>query len=99
MSIIMIDQHKKRIKNNSGYNFSANAFATGAGMIVWLMLFSIMGWSVVSEPQPPMRPYLSYPEKQTMLKTSKEQMAKADRAFIDDMEITGRMKTKEAKRK
>jgi hypothetical protein len=98
MQYIMIDQHKKHIKNRRPTRSLENAFATMVGLTVWLMLFSVMGWTAVTEPQPPMRPYLAYPEKNALLQNSKDQMAKADRAFIDEMEIRGRIKTKEAKK-
>ena len=97
MRLINVDQHKKKIRNRHDSNFTANVFATGAGMITWLVLFSVMGWAVVSEPVSP-RPYLSYPDKGALLQHTKVQVSRADVAYIDDMELAGRVKTKETRK-
>lgn len=98
MSYINVDQHRKKIRNRHGNEFAVNCFATGAGMVVWMLLLSLMGWAAV-ESAPSSKPYLSYPEKSALLKYSKENMAKADRAFIDEMEIIGQMKTERLSRR
>jgi hypothetical protein len=99
MKYFMVDQHifdQIRLTRN---RWIENIFSCFAGMSIWLVLMGVMGWAIIDQPQPTTRPYLSYPDHGALLKHTKEQISKLDRAFIDEMEITSRMKTKEVRRK
>lgn len=98
MKYFMVDQHifdQIRLMRN---RWIENIFSCFAGMSIWLILMGVMGWAVIVPPSS-VKPSLSYPEKSALLKHTQTMISKQDQAFIDEMELAGRVKTKEVRKR